>query len=146
MTLRTVGLAAIIVLSFAAGSFVTSQLRHIQSVRPAGERVFELRVYHTFPGRLPQLQSNFRDYNITFLKKHEITSIGYWTPQDSPASENTLIFVLAHDNREVAAQHWKEFREDPEWQKMAQASEAAGKIVEKVDSTFMTPTDYSPLK
>ena len=77
MTLRTVGLAAIIVLSFAAGSFVTSQLRHIQSVRPAGERVFELRVYHTFPGRLPQLQSNFRDYNITFLKKHEITSIGY---------------------------------------------------------------------
>ena len=134
MTLRTVRLAAIIVLSFSAGSFVTSQLRHIQSVRAAGERVFELRVYHTFPGRLPQLQSNFRDHNITFLKKHEITSIGYWIPQDSPASENTLIFVLAHDNREAAAQHWKEFREDPEWQKMAQASEANGKIVEKVES------------
>jgi NIPSNAP protein len=146
MTVRSFRLAATAVLSFAAGSLVTSQLTRAQSVRVAGDRVFELRVYHSFPGRLPRLQSNFRDHNLSFLKKHGMTSIGYWTPQDAPASENTLIFILAHDSREAATRHWKEFREDPEWQKVAKASEADGKIVEKVESTFMTPTDYSALR
>lgn len=111
-----------------------------------GGRVFELRVYHTFPGRLAALQSNFRDYNMRFLEKHGITSIGYWTPQDAPESNNTLIFILAHENREAAARHWKEFRGDLEWQKLAKASEANGKIVERVDSTFMIPTEYSALR
>lgn len=112
----------------------------------SGDRVFELRVYRTFPGRLAALQSNFRDYNIRFLAKHGITSIGYWTPQDAPASDNTLIFLLAHESREAAARNWAEFRDDPEWQKLAKASESQGKIVERVDSTFMIPTEYSALK
>lgn len=114
--------------------------------QPAGDRVFELRVYRTFPGRLAKLQSNFRDYNIRFLEKHGIASIGYWVPQDSPASNNTLIFILAHESREAAARNWKAFRDDPEWQKLAKASEADGKIVESIESTFMTPTEFSALR
>jgi NIPSNAP protein len=112
----------------------------------AGKRVFELRVYHTFPGRLAALHSNFRNHNVRFLKKHGITSIGYWTPQDPPASGNTLIFILAHESREAAERNWKAFRDDPEWQKLAKASEADGKIVKRVESTFMAPTEYSALK
>lgn len=146
MNAQTVRMAATAVLSFVAGALAVSSLAGVQGGLQTVDRVFELRVYHTFPGRLPALQSNFRDHNITFLKKHGITSIGYWTPQDPPASGNTLIFILAHESREAAARHWKEFRDDPEWQKIAKASEADGKIVEKVESTFLTPTDYSPLR
>ena len=36
------------------------------------------------------------------------------------------------------------FQDDPEWQTVRNASEANGKIVEKVDSTFMALTDFSP--
>jgi hypothetical protein len=139
-------MAATAVLSFIAGALAVSSLAAARSGLPAADRVFELRVYHTLAGRLPALQTNFRDQNVSFLKKHGITSIGYWTPQDPPAAGKTLIFILAHDSREAAAQHWKEFRDDPEWQKLARASEAAGPIVERVESTFLTPTDYSPLK
>jgi len=48
--------------------------------------------------------------------------------------------------RESARKNWAEFGADPEWQQVAKASEADGKIVEKIDSTFMDPTDYSPMK
>ena len=146
MTLQSIGVATAAVLSFAAGSLLTGELTRAQNVRAAGDRVFELRVYHTLPGRLPALQANFRDHNISFLKKHGITNIGYWIPQDSPASGNTLIFLLAHDSRESATAHWKEFLADPEWQKFAKASVADGEILEKIESTYMTPTDYSDLK
>jgi len=146
MTLSRVSIAAVMLLSLAAGSLVAPRLTHAQSGQAASGRVFELRVYHTLPGRLPALQANFRDHNIAFLKKHGITSIGYWIPQDPPASENTLIFIVAHESREAAERNWKEFRGDPEWQKLAQASRAGGEIVEKIDSTFMTPTDYSAMK
>ena len=147
MTLQAARFVAIAALtSGAAGAVIIGPWNGDRNAGAAATRVFELRVYHTFPGRLPALQSNFRDHNIDFLKKHGIVSIGYWTPQDAPASENTLIFILAHDSREAAARHWKEFHDDPEWQKIAKASQADGEIVERVESTFLTPTDYSPVR
>ena len=145
MTHPAVRMAAIVVLSFLAGAFAVATVTRAQGGHAAADRVFELRVYHTLPGRLPALESNFRDHNVAYLKKHGIESVGYWTPQDS-ASENTLIFIVAHDSREAAEQHWNELRSDPEWKKLAQASLASGEIVEKIDSTFLTPTDFSPMK
>ncbi len=144
MSSQAARVAVTAVLSFLAGALAVSSLT--AGPGPEANRVFELRVYHALPGRLPALHTNFRDFNVPYLKKHGITSIGYWTPQDPPASENTLIFVLAHESREAASRHWKEFLADPQWQKIAKASQAAGPIVEKVDSTYMTATDYSPLK
>jgi hypothetical protein len=67
-------------------------------------------------------------------------------PQDSPAHEDTLIYIIAHASREAAKKNWDEFRNDPEWQKVQKDSEANGKIVSKVESVFMDPTDFSPMK
>ena len=66
--------------------------------------------------------------------------------QDSPQKENTLIYIVAHPSREAAKKNWAEFVADPEWQQVAKASEADGKIVEKIDSTYMDPTDFSQIK
>ncbi len=74
------------------------------------------------------------------------SSIAYWTPQDPATKDNTLIYILAHESREAARKNWSEFGADPEWREVVKASEADGKIVEKVDSSFMDPTDYSPIK
>src|SRR5580698_5209801 len=105
MTISTFRLCAAVALSFAAGAVLT----HVQHVRADSNRVFELRIYHTLPGRLPALQARFRDHTLDIFKKHGMTSIGYWTPQDSPASDNTLIYILAHDSRDVAKKHWADF-------------------------------------
>ena len=146
MSLRRNQLVIVVILSFAAGCALAAYFNHVQTVRADGNRVFELRVYHALPGQLPALEANFRDHNIALLTKHGITSIGYWVPQDPPASTDTLIFLLAHPSREAAAQHWKEFLTDPEFQKVAKESLSGGQILEKVEATYIAPADYSPLK
>lgn len=131
---------------FAAGVFMTYTMIHTQEASAASNRVYELRTYYTLPGRLPALQARFRDHTTKIFEKHGMKNVGYWVPQDAPKSENTLIYVISHESREKAKASWDAFRKDPEWQKVQKASEADGKIVEKVESVYMNPTDYSPLK
>jgi hypothetical protein len=109
-------------------------------------RVFELRTYTCYEGKLPGLLARFRDHTMGIFEKHGITNIAYWVPQDAPASQNTLIYIVAHPSREAAKKNWDEFRNDPEWQKVQKDSEANGKIVSKVESVFMDPTAFSPMK
>lgn len=71
-------------------------------------------------------------------------SVAYWTPVDEPEKSNTLIYILHHPSREAAAANWKAFGEDPTWKSVQEKSEANGKLVEKIDSTFMALTDFSP--
>ena len=112
---------------------------------PPAARVFEIRTYYTFPGRLDALHKRFREHTMKMFEKHGMTNVAYWTPQDSPGKDNTLIYVISHSSREAAKQNWAEFSADPEWRKIAADSEKDGKIVEKVESVFVDATDYSPL-
>ena len=112
---------------------------------PSG-RVFEMRTYTTHPGKLDALNARFRDHTTRIFKKHGMENVGYWVPQDEPGHSNTLIYVIAHKSRDAAKKSWDAFRADPEWKKVAAESEANGKIVAKVESVFMEPVDYSPIK
>ena len=109
-------------------------------------RVFELRTYYTLPGRLDALNKRFREHTMKMFEKHGMTNVAYWTPQDSPGKDNTLVYVISHASREQAKANWAAFMADPEWKKIAEDSQKDGKIVEKVDSVFVDATDYSPIK
>lgn len=111
-------------------------------------RVFEIRTYTAADGKLDALNARFRDHTVRIFANHGMTSIGYWVPQDAPLSQNTLIYVLAHPSREEAKKNWAAFREDPEWVKARTESEAKanGPLTTKVESVFVDPTDYSPVK
>ena len=109
-------------------------------------KVFELRTYTTMEGKLPNLLARFRDHTRRIFEKHGITNIAYWVPQDAPESENTLIYIIAHDNRDAAAESWKDFIADPEWTEVSRASQVDGRIVSNVVSVFMEATDFSGLK
>ncbi len=109
-------------------------------------RVFELRTYTTPEGKLPDLEKRFRDHTTSIFERHGMTNVAYWVPQDAPKSQNTLIYVISHESRDAAKKNWDDFRNDPEWKKVAAESEANGKIVSHVDSVFMDPADFSPMK
>ena len=109
-------------------------------------KVFEIRTYHTFPGRLDALHKRFREHTMKVFEKHGMSNVGYWVPQDSPAHDSTLIYVISHASREAAKANWAAFSADPEWKKISDDSQKDGKIVERVESVFMDATDYSPLK
>jgi hypothetical protein len=109
-------------------------------------RLFEIRTYTTEPGKLDALNARFREHTTKLFEKHGMTNIGYWTPAEGPRSEDTLIYVLAHESRAAADKSWQAFRADPDWLKAKGESEAAGPIVKKVESVFLNPADYSALK
>lgn len=103
--------------------------------------LYELRTYHTNDGKLEALHERFRNHTTDLFEKHGMKNIAYWTPVDQP---NTLIYIVAHKDRDAASTSWKAFVADPEWQKVYQASIAQGALVNKIDSVFMAKTDYSP--
>jgi hypothetical protein len=109
----------------------------------AQSRVFELRTYTCNDGKLEALQANFRDHHLETFKRHGIESIGYWVPTDPELAKTTLIYLLAHPSRAAAEKNWAEFLKDPEFLKVAAESKG---IVKKVESVYLDPTDFSPLK
>jgi hypothetical protein len=111
---------------------------------PASTTVFELRVYHAAPGKLADLLARFRDHTVKLFDRHGMKSVAYWTPTDEPEKSNTLIYILRHPSRESAAANWKSFQDDPEWKSVKEKSEANGKLTEKIDSTYLALTDFSP--
>lgn len=112
----------------------------------AGSRVFELRTYTTNEGKLGALHARFRDHTSYLFVRHGMTLVGYWTPTDGDEAGNTLVYLLAHDSRDSASKSWRSFISDPEWKKVYADSRANGALVKKVESKFLAPTDYSPLR
>jgi hypothetical protein len=137
--------AAVFASGFILGS-TNNQLAGLTAQAQAQARVFELRTYTSHEGRLQDVVNRFRDHTRTYFDRHGMVSIGYWTPQDAPLSQNTLIYVLAHPSRDAAKKNWDAFRADADWQKARDASEVNGKIVAKIESVFLSPTGYSGLK
>jgi hypothetical protein len=135
-------------LVFLAGVIVGEALGapRIVAQAPGATRVFELRKYTAPEGKLGELEARFKNHTIRIFNKHNMTSIGYWVPQDAPESQNTLVYLLAHPSREAAKKNWAEFQADPEWQKVNTESQVNGRIVSKVESTFLDPLDFSQIK
>ena len=128
---------------FAAGHWL--DVDHEAQAQGRG-KVFELRTYTSPPGRLPDLHRRFREHTMALFARHGMTNVGYWTPRDSARRENTIVYLLAYPSRAARDSSWRAFGRDPEWRQAASASEANGRIVEKVESVFLDPTDYSPMK
>ena len=146
MVLTKTSIAFVVCAAFAGGVAMHALMTPATTVHAAGNRVFEIRTYTTPPGKLEALKARFRDHTIKVFNKYDMKSVGYWVPQDAPLKENTLIYVLSHESREAAAKSWAAFRADPDWVKAKAESEKDGKIVEKAESVFMDPTDFSQIK
>jgi hypothetical protein len=103
---------------------------------------YEMRTYYAAPGKLDDLNARFRNNTMRIFAKHGMVNIGYWLPINN--QENKLVYVLAYPSRQAREDSWKAFGADPEWQAVAKASEANGKLVDKVETLYMEATDYSP--
>ena len=139
---RVVSAVVLIAVGFAFGSWNASGVAQAQSAK----KVFEMRTYTAPDGKLPDLNARFRDHTLRIFQKHGMTNVGYWVPQDAPAKDNTLIYIISHASRDAAKKSWADFAADPEWKKVSAESQVNGRIVAGVVSVFMDATDYSPIK
>ena len=107
-------------------------------------RVYEMRVYYANTGKLDDLNARFKNHTVKLFEKHGITNVGYFVPTGDNKDEK-LVYFLSYPSKDAADKSWKEFRADEEWKKAAAESEKNGKLVKKVESKFMTATEYSPM-
>jgi len=142
-------IVATAVASFACGSLITAYLSHMQEVRADSNRIFELMVYHTEPGKVPALESIFGDVS-QLQARHGLNVIGYWVPSDeSPAWKNTFVYLIAHPSQDDAKKNWESLHADPAF---LPYRKAAVPLIERVngafhvDEVFMRPTDFSAMK
>jgi len=132
-------------LAFLGGAAV---MLGISTLRGSGspQHVYELRLYHVNQGKMDALRDRFGNHTDAIFRRHNMRSIGYWLPEDAPASQNLFIYILEHPSRQEAEKNWAAFQADPEWQKVKAESEAQGALVDHIDHYFMAPTSYSALR
>ena len=122
----------------------------LQMVASPQPRTFELRTYTASAGNLQNLHDRFRNHTLKLFEKHGISNIAYFQPMDSAngSKSDQLIYLITHKDKTTADESWKAFREDPVWIAAKSASEVkgGGSLTTKVESVFMLPTDYSPIK
>jgi len=135
--LKKIMAAAVLVLSgYAVG----------RASQTAPSHVYEMRTYTATEGKLDAVNARFRDHTRRIFERHNMKSVGYWTPLEGPTAGTTLVYILEHPSREEARKNWAAFSADPEWQKAKAESEKDGRIVAKAESVFLVPTDYSAIK
>jgi len=131
-------LAAVLGLMAAATSSADAQDKK--------ERFFEMREYVANAGKMDALHKRFREHTNKLFTKHGMELVGYWVVASGDQAGQKLVFVLAYPSKEAREKSWDAFAKDPEWVKAKAESEKDGPLVAKAISTFMSPTDYSPIK
>ncbi len=114
--------------------------------KPKPSGIFQLRTYHCFPGKIENIQTRFRDHTRDLFDKQGLKNYPYWLTVEKDGAQPKLVYLLGHDNKTEFNAAFDRFRVDPDWVKARDASEASGKIVEKVVSVFYTALPFSPMK
>ena len=104
--------------------------------------LYELRVYYTNPGKLPQLNARFENHTCGFFKEHGIGMLGFWT--DEIGQSNKLTYILSFDSMADREQKWASFGADPRWQEVRAETEKDGAFLTHITNAFLRTTPYSP--
>jgi hypothetical protein len=112
---------------------LTSFGLHAQSLPTSA--YFEMRTYTVHEGKMPDLIKRFQNHTRALFTKHGIENVAYFLSEEQP--EKQLTFIIGYPSASERDIRWNNFANDPEWKAAAAASEANGKIVQKVDQVFM---------
>jgi hypothetical protein len=119
--------------------------QHTSASAQGKNRVFEVRTA-TSGDRASRdaLVDRFRQWDVKMFGRIGIQPVAFFVPSDSPRSDNTFFYIVAHENRQQAKESWAKLVSDPEFKEMSQKGASIGSV--KVDSMFVDPLDFSPIK
>jgi hypothetical protein len=107
--------------------------------------IYELRIYRTLPGRLPNLLARFQNHTLRIWEKHGIRQAGFWTTLVGE-SNNELTYLLGWESLAEREAKWPAFMADPEWMAVRSESEKDGPIVASLSNQILAPTAFSAVK
>src|ERR1700750_105723 len=107
--------------------------------------IYELRIYHCLPNRLPALLKRFENHTLKMWEKHGIRQAGFWTTAIGE-SNNDLTYMLAWESRAERDQKWGAFASDPAWRTAGAETEKDGQIVASIVNSILQPTAFSSVR
>lgn len=108
-------------------------------------KIYELRVYHCVPGRLPHLLKRFETITLKIWEKHGIRQAGFFTTVVGESNQD-LTYLLEWESMADRDTKWTAFQTDPDWILARTETEKDGQIVGNIVSQFLTPTAFSSVK
>jgi hypothetical protein len=76
--------------------------------------IYELRVYHCVPGRLPDLLKRFDTITLKLWEKHGIRQAGFWTTLVGESNQD-LTYLLQWESLAEREKKFGAFGADPDW-------------------------------
>ena len=149
---KVLTLLGLLVVAFGLDTIAGIHMDRVQAAPAEKPRIYELRTYTTNDGKLDDLHARFNEHTNQLFVKHGMTLIGYWTHADgehdraSKPADNTLVYLIAHEDADSAQASWRAFGSDEEWRQVYADSRKDGPLVQKIESQYLIPTDYSPLR
>jgi hypothetical protein len=107
--------------------------------------IYELRIYHSMPGRLPALLARFQNHTLRIWEKHGIHQAGFWTTLIGESNQR-LTYMLAWDSMAEREERWSAFLADPEWIAISTETEKDGQLVQNISNELLAPTVFSSAK
>ena|ERR1700712_3881959 len=107
--------------------------------------IYEQRIYHAMPGRLPDIVRRFETVTLKIWERHGIRQAGFWTVLVG-TSNHDLIYLLAWESLAEREQKWAAFMNDPEWLEKRAETEKNGPLISGLSNAFLQPTSYSSVK
>ncbi len=107
--------------------------------------IYELRIYHSMPGRLPALLARFQNHTLRIWEKHGIRQAGFWTTLIGESNQR-LTYLLAWDSMVEREERWSAFLADPEWIAISTETEKDGPLVQNISNELLAPTVFSSVK
>ncbi len=109
--------------------------------------IYELREYAIAPGKLAANDRRFEDVDMVGLfEKHGMTVVGFWHTLIGENVGNRLTYILGYESLAHHEQCWASFRQDPTWYRKREETDPEGNWIERITSSILVPTRYSPLK
>lgn len=107
--------------------------------------IYEMRVYHCVPGRLPALLKRFDTVTLKLWDKHGIRQAGFWTVAVGSSNQD-LYYMLQWESLAERETKWDAFQKDPEWIEKRAETEKDGPIVASLSNAFLEPTSFSSVQ
>ena len=107
--------------------------------------IYELRIYHCLPNRMPALLKRFENHTLRMWEKHGIRQAGFWTTIIG-ASNHELTYLLAWESLAESEKKWAAFQSDPDWIAARAESEKDGAIVATFSNSILQPTSFSSVR
>jgi hypothetical protein len=107
--------------------------------------IYEKRTYRCAPGRMPAVLQRFENVVLALWQRHGYRPVGFWTELIGDDSRQ-LHYLLQWDDLAQREACSRAFGTDPQWLEARNRTDAEGPLVEKVSTTILAPTAFSPLQ